>query len=189
VQAFVIDFEELSSTGGTISTPVTAGEVGVKQFTFTATDALSGGGDTLYIYEQSGDTSLLYCPYCYMEMAHSEGDLFSIYQLDYWGTPWGEDLVDVAVTGFLAGGGTVETSFSYNTSASSGTLVFGSEWTQLEKVVFGQPSGVSHIENHAPTFGTGFDNIHVAPIPAAVWLFGSGLAYLGWLGRKKSSGQ
>jgi hypothetical protein len=35
------------------------------------------------------------------------------------------------------------------------------------------------------TAGGGSDWIGVVPIPAAVWLFGSGLGFLGWLGKKK----
>jgi hypothetical protein len=37
------------------------------------------------------------------------------------------------------------------------------------------------------TEGGGSDWVGVVPIPAAVWLFGSGLGFLGWLGKRKAA--
>jgi len=80
------------------------------------------------------------------------------------------------VTGTLAGGGTLATTFSSDSETSFQTFVFGSEWTNLTSVLFvGNEHGA-------------YDNIVVStavvPVPAAVWLFGSGLVMLLRLGNK-----
>ncbi len=81
------------------------------------------------------------------------------------------------VTGVLAGGGTLSASFTSDSSTAFETFTFGSEWTDLASVTFiGNEHGA-------------YDNIVVSsnlvvPLPAAVWLFGSGLITL--LGFAKS---
>ena len=59
--------------------------------------------------------------------------------------------------------------------------------------IFGPETGGSYsVDYAAPAFATylvqgeGLPNIPPVPIPAAVWLFGSGLGLLGWFRRKKA---
>ena len=88
---------------------------------------------------------------------------------------------------FFEDGATVEI-FGYDTSASvlsrtvpieTGsfqTITFDPAWANLERLeMFNDGSAVLSLDNIA---------INVVPIPAAVWLFGSALAGLGWLRRK-----
>jgi hypothetical protein len=89
-------------------------------------------------------------------------------------------------TGHLAAGGTVQTSI-VNTdivysdgTGSMVTVLFDSSWSGLSSFDIGYALGigfdVAAIDNIA---------VNVVPIPAAVWLFGSALAGLGWMRRKK----
>jgi hypothetical protein len=172
-QALVLDFEEFDTTFGTVD-QVTSGILDVKEFTFTG----YGGNPYNLAIDNSGaisndpTTVLAYCPFCTMDMEHSQGDLFTLFSLDLTGsiTPG-----DVTIIGYIDGGPTVEKTVSYG-HLNMQAVSFGSEWTQLEKVEFGLASTVG--------FGISIDNVVVAPIPAALWLFGSALACLGWLRRK-----
>jgi len=84
-------------------------------------------------------------------------------------------IVDMTVTGFLESGGTVSTTIS-STSGALETYNFSSAWTGLTSVQF--------------TVGDFdvLDNVVISavPLPAAVWLFGSALAGLGWIRRKRA---
>ena len=102
----------------------------------------------------------------------SDGSEFAINSLDLLleSDPSGS----TSITGTLAGGG----------SANLGVPVGTGDWLSLESVVF-------RAEGNG--FGFGFatveiDNINVSavPVPAAVWLFGSALAGLGWMRRKQT---
>ena len=81
-QAFVLDFEEFDTTFGTVD-QITSGVLDVKQFTFTG----YGGNPNNLAIDNSGaipnnpTAMLLYCPFCTMEMVHSEGDLFTLYNV------------------------------------------------------------------------------------------------------------
>lgn len=88
---------------------------------------------------------------------------------------------DVVLTGFLQGGGTV--SLTHTLLVGNIELVtFDSSWSNLTSVSFtaGAFTGFG--------FGMGIDDVtaSVVPIPAAVWLFGSALAGLGWIRRKQT---
>jgi len=80
------------------------------------------------------------------------------------------------ISGTLAGGGLADLSVSVGTG----------DWLNLQRVDF-------RADGDGFGFGTGtvveIDNINVSavPIPAAVWLFGSALAGLGWLRRKQAA--
>lgn len=79
------------------------------------------------------------------------------------------------VTGHLAAGGEVST--AYWPSEGVTTAVFDEAWVGLDKVT---------IQTADDALEYRLDNIatSVVPLPAAVWLFGSALAGLGWLRRK-----
>jgi hypothetical protein len=95
-------------------------------------------------------------------------------------------VTDFTITGNLAGGGILERQISLSqaiteTSGVMETFYFDSGWM-----------GLSSIEIDY-TASTGFsaaviDNIAVSvvPVPAAVWMFGSALAGLGWFRRKQT---
>ena len=77
--------------------------------------------------------------------------------------------------GHLEGGGTIETSFSQPPDSVWNTHSLGSEWNNLTAVEITSPDGFHAIDNLVVT---------AVPIPAAVWLFGSALAGLGWMRRR-----
>jgi hypothetical protein len=82
------------------------------------------------------------------------------------------------ITGVFAGGGTVQEVVPTLITGEYITVTFGAEWVGLESATFDQSSDFNT--------GLGFDNIVVSqvPVPAAIWLFGSALAGLGWFRRK-----
>ena len=70
-------------------------------------------------------------------------------------------------------------------SSEPATLTFDESWSNLTKIniAWNTPYSLPDL------MGTGVDNIvlQVVPVPAAVWLFGSALAGLGWMSRKQTS--
>jgi len=62
------------------------------------------------------------------------------------------------------------------------TVTFDSGWQNIHRLVFTTQEPLN------PESLGGLDNIvvSVVPVPAAVWLFGSALAGLGWMGRKQA---
>ena len=138
---------------------------------------------------EGGNNVLSYCAsnFCYttgdeppvFTLSQLGGGLFDLYSIDF-AANGDSTNITLQVTGYLAGGETV------NSAITSGldwaTLMFSSEWTGLEKVEFLTELGVG-------TDTAAFDNISVSaavPVPAAVWLFGSALAGLGWVRRRQS---
>jgi hypothetical protein len=123
------------------------------------------------------------CPGNYLTMTNQSGKLFDLHSIDvefYSSNLSGAGFDTIEVTGFLGAGGSVITTFTFETGLSvPETLTFGNEWL-----------GLTSIELSAgPTFSSlALDNFVVTtvPIPAAVWLFGSALAGLGWLRRKQT---
>jgi len=85
-----------------------------------------------------------------------------------------------SIIGNLAAGGTVSKTYEF-TLDTWGTVTFDNSWSGLTSI------SVSAINN--PSFDSAIDNITVSavPVPAAVWLFGSALAGLGWMHRRKTA--
>jgi len=113
------------------------------------------------------------------EMVQVGGGVFSIYSLDMLDDSVGDGL---NVTGYLQGGGQVSATFTLPAPSSVlvlTTFSFGSEWQGLTSISM----STINTSGSPPVL----DNIVVTavPIPAAVWLFGSALAGLGWLRRKQ----
>ncbi len=82
----------------------------------------------------------------------------------------------IFMQGFVAGGDTVtDTFFSFNQ-----LVMLDSSWSNLTSVVISD-------EWNGFSYGGTIDDITLTavPIPAAVWLFGSGLGLLGFLRRRK----
>jgi hypothetical protein len=66
-------------------------------------------------------------------------------------------------------------------------VVFDSDWSAVHSVQIGHQTTVSQI-SYGVVHNPSIDNFvaTVVPVPAAVWLFGSALAGLGWMRRKQT---
>jgi hypothetical protein len=172
----VLDFEDLP-TGG-FNSPLTS-----KGFIINPTPAfidpaivddfsVSGTGNELGLCGNCTDGTLGF------SLSTSSGVLFEIDSFDLRYT---SEVFDGTVTGYLDGGGTVSQLVS-----SAGIINFDSTWMNMTSIdiVFqgdsfaGQPA-IQIIS---------VDNVYLqaVPVPAAVWLFGSALAGLGWMRRKQT---
>jgi hypothetical protein len=85
----------------------------------------------------------------------------------------------LSITGNYAAGGNIQAEISL-ADDSWDTFIMNNQWT-----------GLISLELHGDDlndYDIGIDNVVVStiPIPAAVWLFGSGLALLGWMRRRVS---
>jgi hypothetical protein len=120
-----------------------------------------------------------YPPGANSSMTTVSGGAFSLNSLDI-KVPLPDPADDyLTITGNYANGGQV--SLNVGISETWETLVFGAGWSNLTSVDFGATNGLG-------LNGVVIDNIVVSnvPVPAAAWLFGSALAGLGWLRRKKA---
>jgi hypothetical protein len=109
-----------------------------------------------------------------IEVKSSNGASFSLQSIDL---AWPETNL-YSITGYLAGGGTLQQSAMVGTDWA--TITFSADWQNLDRVVI-----------DATHYGDlpRLDNVvvnNVIPIPAAVWLFASGLGLLGWFRRRTS---
>jgi hypothetical protein len=126
----------------------------------------------------SPDPALLFCPGCSVTVREENDNPFSLSSFDFisaGGTP------TFTLTGGYAGGGTITEEFFFTAGTWDSNwenTVLGSGWTNLEYVVFDV-----YIDDG---FVSGLDNValNAVPVPAAVWLFGSALAGLGWMRRR-----
>ena len=125
-------------------------------------------------------------------MEHSAGQQFQLHSLDlgyialwqlspqYWtGT--------IQLSGYYAAGGSVQAEFSL-LSTTKINAVLGAEWAELERVEVSVLGDDCFDYCPRDIVVTPIDNLVVTavPIPAAVWLFGSALAGLGWMRRKQT---
>ena len=125
---------------------------------------------------QNGDgISLVFCPGCSITFQQNAGLAFDLLNADLLNSSAGA----LTVTGNLAGGGTVQTLIPSETDFNFRNYSFDSSWSNLTSVV---------IQSDGGGVGAGIDNIavNVVPIPAAAWLFASGLGLLGWLNRRQA---
>jgi hypothetical protein len=110
----------------------------------------------------------------FVSMRKADGGAFAISSLDL----VLEGFISTSIIGTLAGGGAADLSVSVGTG----------DWLNLELVTFSAEGGNSGFLNEAGA-AVELDNIAVSavPVPAAVWLFGSALAGLGWMRRKQTA--
>ena len=106
-----------------------------------------------------------------MSMTAIEPKPFRLVSLDLGAEVLTESFV---LTGFYATGGSIQTNISLSARELT-TFSLGVGWSNLSSLNLDPTSGQS--------IAVYVDNIvlDVVPIPAAVWLFGSGLGLLGWL--------
>lgn len=177
----IIDFEDPNLPIGNFSTPLTTEGFTIVP-TATGSQAPPAISDSTNIAGGTGN-ELLFCGAC------SDGDNgVSIYQaqgysfeLDAFDLGYQDIVFAGLVTGYLEAGGTVTQSLT-----AGGHITFDASWAGLTSidVEFNTTSG--------PGFSLiGVDNIKLqaVPVPAAVWLFASGLGLLGWVRRKGIKGQ
>ncbi len=161
-----LDFEELSPGEGAVTFQT-------QGYNFTATNGFFA--NVGIAPSPSIGIGLAGGPF---EMAQVGSGVFSIYSLDMLEDTVGDGL---NVTGYLQGGGQVNTTFTLAavTGGLLTTFSFGSEWQGLTSI-----SMATINTDGSPAV---LDNIVVTPIPAAVWLFGSGLGLLGWMRRRQTA--
>ena len=90
---------------------------------------------------------------------------------------------DIELIGNFVGGGSISTTVFVD-SLTLTSYGLGGGWTNLQSLTI-TPLNVAGFGNLA----VAVDNISVSsavPVPAAVWLFGSGLGLLGWMKRKRA---
>jgi hypothetical protein len=116
----------------------------------------------------------------YQTLSKIDGGTFNMLSVDIAAGLDGAIEQEWTITGYFAGGGNVVVS-DYYPSDNWTTVNFDSTWADLEQVTFS-------VDVIAPSpYGNNIDNIVMTtavPIPAAVWLFGSALAGLGWFRRQ-----
>lgn len=184
----LIDFDDLSS-GSYVPTPYQGylfegfNDNGTEpDWTWSASVGAYSGGSALKCAPSSNYWAEVNCGF---SMEHISGGLFSLNSVDLaWAAQYGD--AHLSVRGFSESGESIAYD-SLDIPVVSGleehTFVFDSAWANLSRVEF-----LFQADGYYPFAGGAVDNISATavPIPAAVWLFGSALAGLGWLRRKQT---
>jgi hypothetical protein len=147
-------------------------------------EPLAGFWDQQVVQESPGDNALFMSvsgnfefgsagPIAIM-MTAVDGNPFAFYGADFVGEAFVGDVFS-DITGNVFGGG-----------GALGPIGTG-DWLNLEAVFF-DVSSTACCGQPFETLSMTIDNVNanVVPIPAAVWLFGSGLGLLGWFRRRVS---
>ena len=180
----VIDFDD-NSSGGQFNTP---------QFEdgFVIDPALAPFDPVIaQVAGGNGTQALLFCGWCGdttegVSIYSQTGLTFELDSLDvYSNTDFTtEDFPGAGtVTGYLQGGGTITKGISATLGIE--TIFFDDTWQNLSSI------DIEFEVSSFNTFGLSpvLDNItlQAVPVPAAVWLFGSALAGLGFMRRKQTA--
>jgi hypothetical protein len=106
-----------------------------------------------------------------LSITEASGSTFSLSSLEFYSPA----VEAISFIGYLEGGGTVQ--LGLISGSSPETFNFDGSWSNL-----------TGIDVYTGATGFQLDNIVVTavPVPAAVWLFGSALAGLGWMRRKQT---
>lgn len=181
VSAEVIDFESLASDDAGYYEWGTSYTEGGYQLTSDDMFASDGLQSSLYL----GGSTYVYTAYMGeydIALTSRDGSLFDVSSIDLAELmlPYGGTDVSVTFTGTKADSTTVATTFTLDGSDGWETFLFGDEFSSLTSLVWNNVA-----DYHA------FDNITVeassVPVPAAIWLLGSGLVGLAGLRRKKNA--
>jgi hypothetical protein len=123
-----------------------------------------------------------------LEITHSSGQAFELVSLDIGTIPdW---LVsDASIRGYDSIGNEIAAAELFDYTSGWVSYVFDDDWNAVHRVVLERPvvnCSFCPIPQYADLF---LDNltVNVVPIPAAVWLFGSALAGLGWFRRRQTA--
>jgi hypothetical protein len=182
-----IDFEEFNigdGGGSVLDDPVPILASQGYEFTgsggpggpFTSTEVITGtntGGTNAYGGSISGLGQDGFNVFVSVTFEKADGGAFAIHNLDLFMDTDPDGWTEIS--GTRAGGGL---------TFLSGVAVGTGDWLNLESVTFraegngfGPGGGAIQLDNIA---------VSAVPVPAAVWLFGSALAGLGWLRRKQT---
>ncbi len=120
----------------------------------------------------------------------SDGSRFSLVQLSLFehAFEFGECCWPVAtadIVGYRADGSTVSI-INIDSSSADGLVSFDSAWTDLTYVAI-VDRDIGADPSNAVVLNVNSVTVAVVPVPAALWLFGSGLAGLGWRMRRRRS--
>jgi len=168
--AITIDFESVSP--GDVSGPDLEGNKYFETdgFGFYSQWGISNDGSNQSVRGFTLDG--VFAPIAEVKFSRTDGEAFALHSLDILSCY--EDFGFVCyITGLKTGGGVVNTSNVADLGSG--------DWLNLQYVI---------ITNDGPAYSGRVivDNIAVGaavPVPAAVWLFGSALAGLGWIRRKQ----
>jgi hypothetical protein len=184
--AVVVDFEGITpdDTVQLLGTPFVANGMEfsylVKEYNPAVFGPTFGGGRNTNgsaILGWCASSSYADCSGSYVSMRESNGLLFSLDSLDASNLALSRTAYDLDVTGHLFDGSTVHRNVDLATDIWT-TITFDDSWVNLESVV---------ITTTTYSWDMAIDNIAVTvvPLPAAVWLLGSGLAALGFCRKRK----
>lgn len=183
--AIVIDFEDIAVAAGVNSI---GGDRISRGFSFDSSanhthlsnDTFSGNSGSTFLVTDDflgANTTTV---------ARVGGGVFSLASVDL--GEWNDGIAlasTITVTGNLAGGGSIVTSFTLDGVLSAGgsnnfeTFLFGPGWTGLTSVVFDATAGAGEMY-------WAMDNLVAGvPEPGALLLVASGLAALGWRRRAR----
>jgi len=179
--AATVNFEEFAVGDGAGPFPTVLTSQGYEfsgqAAPFASAEVLTGtntGGTNAYGGSINGVGQDGFNVSAFVTIEKADGGAFAIQSLDYFLDA--DSLGSTEIRGQLAGGGI---------TFLSGVAVGTGDWLNLQSVTF---------RADANGFGFGFataeiDNVMLTavPIPAAVWLFGSGLGMLGWMRRRQSN--
>jgi hypothetical protein len=189
-QALLIFLASASAHSGTVTVdfegvadgPVPA-SFNTQGYTFISKNSEGIGvvDDLIVPYDQS----LFFCMDCQdpagFDMHATNNALFSLYSFDMGFLQ--QDPMPLTITGTYADNS--EISITYNSiTGLLDTIAMDAQWQDLKSVSFAVDTSTNYAFN-VPVF----DNIVVTnvPVPAAVWLFGSALAGLGWFRRRQTA--
>lgn len=112
------------------------------------------------------------CPGCVLNMESVIASTFDIIGFSSQGV-FGDEAAFLEVTGFLEGGGTVSATLA---QSYPNEMTYNLNWTGLTRFTIGSSlPGITIVTSVTAS---------QVPIPAAVWLFASGLGLLGWMTRR-----
>jgi hypothetical protein len=181
----IIDFEEFTDGALDGTTLATKGMIFDWAGLSPSLPAIGSEGWT----QGAGFHELGFCGFCEdtngTALYTANGTSFELDSFRFGGNPESSDLFfNGTVTGYIEGGGTVSQFISVGPEAPQ-LISFDSSWTNLTSV---EIIIDVLVDGHLAFDIFVIDDVHIqaVPAPAAVWLFGSALAGLGWMRRKQS---